>query len=392
MARKINLNFLSIVIFFLISFIGCEKKEEKAKTFGGSYIDIVSSLQQTSDDGFILAGLTYSFGAGLSDAFILKLDLNGNLQWQKTYGGRRSDTANSIQQTTDGGFIVAGSTFSFGNGLSDVWILKLDKDGSLIWQKTYGGSDSDIANSIQQTTDGGFIVAGSTFSFGNGLSDVWILKLDKDGSLIWQKTYGGSDSDIANSIQQTTDGGFIVAGSTFSFGNGLSDVWILKLDKDGGLIWQKTYGDPYRDEAYSIGLTSDGGYIIAGHTALSLNDINLWVFKIDSSGKMLWQKKLGNENIDEAYSAKQTSDGGYIVVGYATPSRTSFSDIWVLKLSPTGMTEWEKIFGGARRDVAASVIETFDGSYIIACSTTSYGAGNYDIWVLKLDSKGGFIW
>ncbi|MCX8031113.1 MAG: hypothetical protein N3A59_06000 [Thermodesulfovibrionales bacterium] len=258
--------------------------------------------------------------------------------------------------------------------------------------KTFGGSFIDLASNIEKTFDNGFIIAGITYSYGAGLSDALVLKTDQRGNLLWYKTYGGLRSDTANSIKQTSDGGFIVAGSTFSYGNGLSDAWILKLNPQGDLLWHKTYGEAYRDEAYNIKETTDKGYIIAGYTSESLDNINFWVFKTDIRGTLLWQKKLGNENFDEAYAARQTSDGGYIAVGYATPVRTSFSDIWVVKLNSKGHTEWEKIFGGSRRDIAAYVIEDALGDYIIAASTTSYGSGNYDLWILKLDNKGNYVW
>ncbi|MGB4644533.1 MAG: delta-60 repeat domain-containing protein, partial [Dictyoglomaceae bacterium] len=189
-----------------------------------------NSIQQVADGGYIVAGDTRSFGAGWSDAYILKLKSDGSLDWEKTYGGSGYDEAYSIQQVADGGYIVAGETDSFGNS-GDAYILKLQSDGSLDWYETYGGSDDDDAWSIQQTTDGGYIVVGNTNSSGTG-DDAYILKLKSDGSLDWYKTYGGSNYDHAYSIQQVADGGYIVAGDTYSFGTSV-DVYILKLDKDG---------------------------------------------------------------------------------------------------------------------------------------------------------------
>ncbi len=219
-----------------------------------------------------MAGETESFGAGIYDVWILKLDANGNVVWQKTYGGADYDHAYSIQQTSDGGYIVAGETWSswsFGaerNG--DAWVLKLDANGNVQWQKRYGGADSDIASFIQQTSDGGYIVAGRTDYFGAGDFDfdVWVLKLDANGNVQWQKRYGGPGWDWASSIQQTSDGGYIVAGYTDSFGAGYFDVWVLKLDASGNVQWAKTYGGADYDHANSIQQTSDGGYIVAGET------------------------------------------------------------------------------------------------------------------------------
>jgi len=253
--------------------------------YGGSNLDYAHSIQQTSDGGYIVAGSTKSFGAGYYDAWVLKLDSTGDVSWQKSYGGDKSDYAYSIQQTTDGGYIVAGRTKSFGAGDNDIWILKLESNGNVSWQKTYGGRDYDFADSIQQTSDGGYIVAGSTQSFGAGYYDAWVLKLDSTGDVSWQKTYGGSNLDYAHSIQQTTDGGYILAGYSFSAGD--NDILILKLESNGNVTWQKTYGASYSDYARSIQQTSDGGYIVAGYTpSFDGDDVDFWVLKLDSTGEI----------------------------------------------------------------------------------------------------------
>ncbi|HHT9155282.1 MAG TPA: hypothetical protein ACFYD5_05660, partial [Candidatus Tripitaka sp. YC43] len=231
--------------------------------------DWANSIQQTSDGGYIVAGSTGSFGAGKKDAWVLKLGPDGLVEWQKTYGGVRGEGAESIQQTSDGGFIVAGNTDSFGAGKEDFWVLKLRPDGLVEWQKTYGGDGADWANSIQQTSDGGYIVAGYTGSFGAGEDDIWVLKLRADGAVEWQKTYGGGGIDWGLSIHETNGEGYVVAGWTDSFGAGGFDIWVLKLKTDGIVEWQKTYGGDYEDCPISIRKTYDGGYIMAGYTCSS---------------------------------------------------------------------------------------------------------------------------
>ena len=200
-------------------------------------------MQQTSDGGYIVAVDTTAFGSGLTDLWVLKLDSVGNIQWQKTYGGISWDDAEYIQQTDDNGYIVCGDTFPFGAGDEDLWILKLDSSGNVQWQKTYGGIGKEgEARFIQQTSDGGYIVADGTMSYGAGGKDLWVLKLDSSGNIEWQKTYGGigEEGEEGLSMQQTTDGGYIVANHTSSFGAGLADLWVLKLDSDGNIQWQKT--------------------------------------------------------------------------------------------------------------------------------------------------------
>jgi len=340
------------------------------KTFGGKNDDEANSIQQTIDGGYIVAG--YKGG----DVYILKLNSKGEIEWEKTFGGNAYDGASSIQQTTDDGYIVAGWTKSFGSGGYDVYILKLNSKGEAEWQKTFGGKGDDEANSIQQTTDGGYIVAGWTKSFGSGLEDIYILKLNSKGEVEWQKTFGGWNDDAANSIQQTTDGGYIVAGVTGSFGFGEQDAYILKLNLKGEAEWQKTFGGKGDDEAKSIQQTKDGGYIVAGWTK-SFGSAwwkDVYILKLNSKGEVEWQKTFGGEYDDLANSIQQTTDGGYIVSGYNS------GNVYILKLNAKGDLEWGKTFDSGY--MANSIQQTTDGGYIVA----GYKGGG--IYILKLDSKG----
>ncbi len=359
------------------------------KTFDGNGYDVAYSIQKTTDGGYIVGGYTQSYNYNI---YILKLNSDGSLAWQRTSGGNRTY---SIQQTTDGGYIVAGYTESFGTGSYDIYVLKLNSDekinsaDSIAWQKTYGGSDYDVPYGIQQTADGGYIVAGYTRSFGAGNDDVYILKLNSDGSLAWQKTFGGGIDDKAYSIQQTTDGGYIVAGYTNSFGSGDPDVYVLKLNSDGSLAWQKTFGGNGYDEAYSIQQTTDGGYIVVGYTSsFGSWPYDAYILKLNSDGSLAWQKTYGGSNYDEAYSVQETTDGGYIVAGYTNSFGAGGYDVYILKLNSNGTLIWQKTFGGGIDDKAYSILQTTDGGYIVAGSTTSLGAGGSDVYILKLDSNG----
>jgi hypothetical protein len=308
-----------------------------AKTYGGGGDDYAHSIQQTTDGGYIVSGRTGSFGAGHGDIWVLKLNASGDVVWQKTYGGGGWDEARSIQQTTDGGYIVSGTTWSFGAGGYDFWVLKLNASGDVVWQKTYGGGGWDEARSIQQTTDGGYIVAGWTGSFGAGSADFWVLKLDSSGDLVWQKTYGGAGNDWAHFIQQTSDGGYIVAGYTGSLGAGSLDFRVLKLDARGDVVWQKTYGGENSDWATCIQQTTDGGYIVAGVTwSFGAGRRDVWVLKLNARGYVVWEKTYGGKEWDEASSIQQTTDGGYIVAGYTYSFRAPLNDGWVLKLDSSG--------------------------------------------------------
>ncbi len=369
------------------------------KTFGGEKDDGANSIQQTTDGGYIVAGWTKSFGSGGEDVYILKSNAKGDLEWQKTFGGKGDDEANSIQQTSDGGYIVAGWTESFGSGKEDVYILKLNSKGEVEWQKTFGGEEDDEANSIQQTSDGGYIVAGWTESFGSGYEDVYILKLNAKGEIEWQKTFGernnfgDSNVDEANSIQQTTDGGYIVAGCTWPFGpRWWEDIYILKLNTKGEVEWQKTFGGGSNDGANSIQQTMDGGYIVAGWTeSFGFGYEDVYILKLNSEGEVEWQKTFDGMKDDEANSIQQTMDGGYIVAGWTKSFGSGYyedENVYILKLNAKREAEWQKTFGGEDSEEAHSVQQTADGGYIVAGSTKSFGSGGYDVYVLKLNSKG----
>jgi uncharacterized delta-60 repeat protein len=373
-----------IFLFNFTSFLSLNA--QWARTYGTSEDECAYSICQTSDGGYIVAGKTgeYLFvwedGWGhavppMEDIWVLKLASDGIIEWQKIYREDSRDYAYSIQQTSDGGYIVGGRISISGR---DIWVLKLYSDGTIEWQKCYGGRDSEEAYFFQQTNDGGYIVVGQTFSYWGMLEyDIWVLKLASDGTIEWSKTCGGSKDDQAYSIQQTIDGGYIVAGQTESFGAGSGDIWILKLASDGTIEWQKTYGGSGGEIAYSIQQTSDGGYIVAG-----AGSGDFLVLKLYSDGTIEWQKTYGGSESEIAHSIQQTSDGGYIVAGAGS------GDFLVLKLASDGTIEWQKAYGGYNEDEASSIQQTNDGGYIVAGSTDSYGAGKRDFLILKLSSNG----
>lgn len=370
-------------------------------------------------------------------------------------GGAGNDSAHDIWQTIDGGYVVAGSArsndgdVSGNHGYSDMWVVKLDANGVIEWQRCLGGSDDEYAESVQQTADGGYIVAGRTWSTdgdvaGNhGISqDAWIVKLDSQGAIQWQRCLGGGREDEAYSIQQTLDGGYVVAGSTESndgdvVGNHLyldvyptHDAWVVKLDGFGAILWQACLGGIRWDHAYFIEQTSNGGYVVAGETNSDDGDVSgihydgssyskdAWVACLDEFGNLQWQACLGGYDSDGATMVRSTSDEGYIVVGYTfsndgdvnglhgTPGW--YADIWVAKLDDMGAIQWQRCFGGTASEddsnqADPSIQLSADGGYIIGgCTWSNDGdvAGNHysgsnpsmDAWVLKLDALGDLQW
>lgn len=358
-----------------------------AKTYGGSEDDYPSSILQTSDGGYIVAGTTKSFGTDFTSIWILKFNTRGDIEWQKTYGDSGAKYGNSIQQTNDGGYIVA-TVYSVLGG-PQFGIIKLAPDGNIEWLKIFGDDLLNYTYSIQQTIDGGYIAAGYEWSTDPIMFNIVIFKISTDGTEEWSKTYGGSGDDRAYSILQTDEGGFIAAGYTTSYGAGDNDIWVLKLASDGSIEWQKTYGGGENEIAYSILQTNDRGYIIAGSiSSFGAGLTDFWVLKLSSEGGIEWNKIYGGSEIEVAHSICQTFDGGYIVAGETESFGAGNKDIWILKLSILGNIEWQKTYGGSQDEEASSIQQTNGGGYIVAGSTFSYGAGERDLFVLKLFSNG----
>jgi len=288
------------------------------RTYGGSHEDWGYSVQQTSDGGYVIAGSTHSFGAGSADVYLVKTDSSGDTLWTRTYGGSVWDIGYSVQQTSDGGYIIAGRTDSFGAGYSDVYLVKTDSSGDTLWTRTYGGRDWDQARSVHQTSDGGYIIAAS---HPGGL---WLLKTDFSGDTLWTRTYEGG----GYSVQQTTDGGYIIAGGTSD------DVWLLKTDSSGDSLWTRAYGGRGSDVASSVQQTSDGGYIIAGHTwSFGTGEYDVYLVRTDSSGDTLWTRTYGGRDWDQARSVQQTSDGGYIIAGETRSFGAGGDDVYLLRVA-----------------------------------------------------------
>ncbi len=360
-----------------------------ARTYGGTDIDDVLSVQRTSDGGYIAAGYTWSFGAGRYDILLIKTDANGNLQWAKTYGGTRDDYAYSVQQTSDGGYIVAGYTDSFGSGWEDIILIKTDASGNIQWAKVYGGVNPDYAYSVQQTSDGGYIVVGYSNSY-TYTYDIILIKLNSSGNVQWARTFGGSSWDYAYSVQQTSDGGYIVAGHTGSFSGGDADIILIKTNASGNLQWARTYRGAHYDYAYSVRQTSDGGYIVAGHTlSFGAGNWDVFLIKTDASGNLQWAKTYGGSSWDEAYSVRQTSDGGYIVAVW-TNSFVRAGNFAIIKTNASGNVQWAKHYAGAWAgwtDRAYSVQQTPDGGYIAAGRGIS-DAFDISAFLVKMDANG----
>ncbi len=423
-------------IFILFLFINaaislCAQVEiEWQRCYGGYNNETVSHIEQTCDLGFIISGTTLSNGGDVSgnhggyDCWIIKLNSVGDIQWQKCLGGTNEDQANSIKQTSDGGYITVGLTKSidgnvFGNhnGTYDVWLVKLDSLGNNTGQKCLGGTSVEIGYSIDITFDNGYIIAGYTYSNdgdvsgNNGSGDFWLVKLDSNGTILWQKCLGGSAEERAYYVQQTNDYGIVVTGYTYSndgdvIGNhGNMDAWVVKLDSSGTVLWEKCLGGTSEEGANYIKQTNDNGYIVTGWTYSNDGDVSgnngnadFWVVKLDSTGILQWQNCLGGSIQENATSVIQTNDDGYVAIGYGCSNdgdlygNNGTAELWIVKLDSYGNLKWNKRYGGSAQEEPMCIQSTKDYNFIIASSTNSingdvignHGLYIYDFWVVKL--------
>ena len=400
-----------------------------AKCYGGSGPDELTSIKRAYPGAYVFAGYSGSGDGDVVDIhgtqydyWVGMLSSSGALTWSKALGGSGSEIAYSVAYTFDSGLVVTGYSNSTdgdvtGNhGTWDYWVAKLSKTGTIDWARSLGGSGTDIAECVIQTSDSGYLVGGVSSSIDGDIlsghhdsADCWVVKLSKSGSIQWQKSYGGSRGEGVNAMQKTYDGGFILAGGSKSIDGDLTanyggnDAWIIKIAANGNIEWQKTYGGSQDENAVSIIQTNDSGYAFTGFTKSNDSDVSgnkggvdAWVVKLSKTGTIQWQKCLGGSNADFGKSIIATKDGGY-AIGAITFSNDSDltrnlgqSDFWVVKLSATGNIQWQKSLGGTSYDGANSLLQDADSSYVIAGYTDSndsgvvgsHGAG--DCWVVKL--------
>jgi hypothetical protein len=365
-----------------------------AKTYGWLGGGGAQSVDRTSDGGYIVAGYTNATswvalgspqGGYDSDGWLLKLDASGNVQWQKSYRTPGIDALYKVKQTSDGGFVAVGLTRLPNWGDVNAWVLRVDSQGNVIWDNSYGGTQTDQADDVVQTSDGGFLVVGSTYSFGG--FPAWVLRLNQAGGIVWQRAYNSTMNESgAGSVVATSDGGFVIAGeyrSDITSSQTYSQLWLFKIDGSGSLLWQKAYsGTGKGDIGYSVYQTSDQGLVVAGFTT-SYGDAwaTVWVLRLDSQGGVLWQKAIGGGGMamfHEAYSVIQLSDGSFVVAGYSfnqfSPGQTGTG--LVLRLDSQGSVIWSRTYGPGQ---AWQAIASPDGGILLA------GATNQMVMVVKLD-------
>jgi len=358
--------------------------EQWNETFGGTQDDTANSVVQTEDGGFVFAGTTFSFGSVDEDAWLVKTDPDGNVEFNRTrtFEGSKVSSVNSVRQTSDGGFVLAGQSSG-----PDAWLAKTDENGIKQWNKTFNpvNSVNEAGLAVEQTSDGGFALVGESFNVNDNVA--WLVKTDRNGEEQWNRTYGSGLQTVAfdelRSIQQTSDGGFVLAGGTDSFGSGSEDAWLVKTDPNGNEQWNRTFDGTRPDDsfakddfAHSVRQTTDSGFVLAATTRF-----DGWLIRTHSNGEEQWNRTFDDIG---TFSVRQTFDGGFVLAGDSSfGSTASDSDGWVAKTDSDGNEQWNRTYGGPEDDVANSIQQASDGSFVFAGGASSFGAGQSDAWLAK---------
>lgn len=369
---------------------------EQWKTYGGEFDDEAAAIVASPDGGYAIAGTTSSFGAGGYDFWLIKVDENGNMEWNKTYGGTEFDVVAALVCTADGGYVMAGETRSYGEGESDFWLVKVDSSGNLQWNKTFGNQTADIATCVIQTNDGGYALGGYWLE-NDASEDGLLVKTDSSGNVQWTRTYGGAEGERVDSVIQTSEGGYALAGVTDSYNDERKpDFWLVKTDSNGIMEWSKTYTEQNTDSAKSLIQTSDGGYTLAGFVRQAIIDpSDVWVINVDSTGNPVWNVTWEPGGYAMFDGMIQTGDGGCLVSG-ATSYLSGFFDLgsvmFLLKIDADGSIKWVKTFDGLGDNDSLFVAQTENDGYALAGTTKPTDGGTYyDIWFTKTDPHGDVI-
>jgi len=372
----------------ITSFYATTQAQQKfSQSIGGAGNDEALYCKPTNDGGYINVGWTTSFGAGNWDLYLVKTDSLGQILWTKTYGGTGDEADCSVEQTSDKGYIIASRTNSFGVGNSDIYIVKTDSMGNLMWSKTYGGSVWEEGHSIVIANDG-YVHVGFTDSYGAGNDDIYMMKIDFAGNMLWASTFGGIGNDHGHKVKIDSSGSFLIAGTTNSFNNLSYDFYLIKVSNQGDILWSKTYGASQDDIGWDVQAFSDS-YYMTGYTnsaGQGLNDFLL--LKTDLNGNILWSKTYGGAGDELAYAIEKTKDNHLLLTGETSSFGNGDEDIFIIKTDLEGNVTWSKTYGGMLEDGSQYAQNASDSGYIISGYTQSFGGGQWDFCMIKTDAQG----
>jgi len=358
------------------------------KTYGGEGGEVCFSLVQTRDGSYALAGCTNSFGAGGLDFWFLRTGGDGDSLWSATFGEGGPNDCRSLVQIGDGGFALGGITGSFDEGRVEFAIVRTTEAGDILWSKTYGDLENSLCNSVIQTSDGGFALAGSTAEFNVGTAEFWLMRTNEDGDSLWSRRFGGNENNSqCFSLIQTVDGGFALAGNRISLDIDGIDFWVLRTNEAGDSLWSRNFGGRSWDQCSSLIQTADGGFALAGVTgSFGSGSHDFWLVRTNADGDSLWSRTFGDARIESCTSLIEMEDGGFALAGETRSYGAGEKDFWLVRTNRDGDSLWSQTFGGGSTDECHSLIRTSDGGFALAGYTTSFGAGRSDFYVVKTSS------
>lgn len=358
--------------------------------YGGTAEEYGYQIIETTDGNFLACGRTFSFGTGGWEGYLVKLTPSGDTLWTQTYGNILYDEIQDVDNTLDGGYILTGHT-TINDWAGDLLLIKVDANGNIVWDQTYGGAGglSDKGYGVIATADGGYAVTGTTESFGSGGDDVYVIKTNSTGVIEWTRTVGTTGSiEAGRDIQQVSGGSYVIAGYSDGSGTSFYDVFLVKLNAAGVPLWSKTYGGSSYDFAYTVEETSDMGYILGATTdSFGAGGWDAYLLKTDVDGNHEWSRAYGLGGEDRVQAAKQTSDGGYILCGRSDSFGAGNYDATLHKTDGSGVLQWSMAYGGGSEDQAWSVKEV-SGGYVCCGYSFSYGAGSRELCILRTDANG----
>jgi len=379
--------FIFTLIFWIASHLNYGQPYFQKVFYDSPFDQEGQDVLPTADGGYLIAAYTSNSTFNDQDIEVVKADASGALVWKKTYGGNKPDFPYHMLQAADGNYFIIGYSQSYGGGDYDVLLLKIDPAGNTIWLKTYGGWGNDQGLDIIATSDGNYMIVGNSNSAAMADQDMFLIKIDPAGTVIWNKWLGGSSNDFGNSIQQCSDGGYIVLGNTFSFGAG-GDAYLVKTDAGGNIAWTKTFGGALYDEGVYLHLNTDGSYTFVVRDSSTVgHDIDVRIIKTDMSGNVIWNKAYGGTKKDTPKMIQSTMDGGYVVAAITRSFGLITPDMWIVKLDANGDTTWTRRYGGNQNEHCYVVRELSDGSLIATGKTSSYSP-DFEIIFLKMNSSG----
>ena len=353
--------------------------------FGGR--ECAYAMIETATGEFVICGSGPGHRTMDEDVYVALLSEGGEVRGQICYGGDKADVGRAIVRTLDHGLAIAGTTASIGAGQGDILLLRLASNGDSLWCRSYGGSRSEDGWAIDASVDSGFYIVGSTSSQGHGKKDAYVLRVDALGDTTWTRTYGGTEDDDARAVLATGDGGCILVGSTQSYGAGYSDIYVVRVDPQGDSLWARAYGSVDFDAGYCAIETVDHGFLIGGTSHLDAPAGDVYLIRITRDGDLLWEKRFGSYQGDCAYDIEQTQDGGFVLTGlYTTPAhpdRSISSNVYLIKTDSAGNPQWEQNYGGLQQECGYSVLSTVDGAFVIAGGVTSLDGKEADLLWIK---------